>query len=43
MPANAYYEWQLTHGGKQPYAFSRRDKQPMMLAGLRDIWRASGG
>ena len=42
VPADAYYEWQPGEGGKQPYAFARRDEQPMMLAGLWDIWKASG-
>jgi putative SOS response-associated peptidase YedK len=41
-PVDAYYEWKPAAGGKQPYAFARRDEQPMMLAGLWDIWKASG-
>jgi len=42
VPADAYYEWQATDGGKQPYAFARRDGAPMMLAGLWDIWKGHG-
>jgi putative SOS response-associated peptidase YedK len=37
VPTDAYYGWQVTEGGKQPYAFARCDAQPMMLAGLWDL------
>jgi putative SOS response-associated peptidase YedK len=42
VPADAYYEWKPGAGGKQPYAFARRDEQPIMLAGLWDIWQSAG-
>lgn len=41
VPADAYYEWQATTDGKQPYAFARQDGAPMMLAGLCDVWQGA--
>jgi putative SOS response-associated peptidase YedK len=38
IPASRYYEWQNTPGGKQPYYFTRRDGQPVTIAGLWDQW-----
>ena len=43
VPADAYYEWQATPDGKQPYAFARQDGVPMMLAGLWDVWQGAAG
>src|SRR4051812_34284622 len=37
IPCQGFYEWR-EESGKQPYYFSRRDGQPMMLAG---IWEES--
>ena len=34
IPASGYYEWQDTPDGKQPYYFTRRDEQPITIAGL---------
>lgn len=39
IPASGYYEWQNTPEGKQPYYFTRRDGQPITIAGLWDNWR----
>jgi putative SOS response-associated peptidase YedK len=39
IPASGYYEWQDTPEGKQPYYFTRRDGQPITIAGLWDTWR----
>jgi putative SOS response-associated peptidase YedK len=39
IPASGYYEWQDTPEGKQPYYFTRRDEQPITIAGLWDAWR----
>jgi putative SOS response-associated peptidase YedK len=39
IPANGYYEWQDTPGGKQPHYFTRRDDQPITFAGLWALWR----
>jgi len=38
IPASGYYEWQDTAEGKQPYYFTRRDGQPITIAGLWDRW-----
>jgi putative SOS response-associated peptidase YedK len=38
IPASGYYEWQDTTDGKQPYYFTRRDEQPITIAGLWDTW-----
>jgi putative SOS response-associated peptidase YedK len=38
IPASGYYEWQDTPDGKQPYYFTRRDEQPITIAGLWDTW-----
>jgi len=43
VPADAYYEWQVTDGGKHPYAFARKDGAPMLLAGLWDVWQGENG
>lgn len=39
IPASGYYEWHDTSGGKQPYYFTRRDEQPVTIAGLWDEWK----
>jgi putative SOS response-associated peptidase YedK len=38
IPASGYYEWKNTPDGKQPYYFTRRDGQPITIAGLWDRW-----
>jgi len=38
-PGERMYEWQDTPDGKQPYYFTRRDGQPITIAGLWDAWR----
>jgi putative SOS response-associated peptidase YedK len=43
VPADAYYEWQAAPDGKHPFAFARRDAQPMMFAGVWDIWQGTTG
>ncbi|OYX13522.1 MAG: hypothetical protein B7Z15_07010, partial [Rhizobiales bacterium 32-66-8] len=44
VPADAFYEWQRTPDGKQPYAIARANGAPLALAGLWENWRdpASG-
>lgn len=37
IPADGWYEWMPTESGKQPYFFTREDRQPLFLAG---IWEA---
>jgi hypothetical protein len=39
VPADAFYEWKVIEGGKQPYAIAREDGQPMAFAGLRENFR----
>jgi putative SOS response-associated peptidase YedK len=39
VPASGYYEWRDTPNGKQPYYFTRRDEQPISIAGLWDAWK----
>lgn len=41
LPASGFYEWQATPAGKQPWYITRRDGDPMAMAGLFDAWRAS--
>jgi putative SOS response-associated peptidase YedK len=43
VPADVFYEWQATDGGKQPYAVARADGQPMVFAGLWEGWRGADG
>jgi putative SOS response-associated peptidase YedK len=38
IPASGYYEWNDEPDGKQPYYFTRRDEQPITIAGLWDTW-----
>jgi putative SOS response-associated peptidase YedK len=39
IPASGYYEWHDAPGGKQPYYFTRRDGQPITIAGLWSRWK----
>jgi putative SOS response-associated peptidase YedK len=43
VPADAFYEWKAIEGGKQPYAISRRDGQPMAFAGLWEGFKWTDG
>lgn len=38
IPADGFYEWQATGGGKQPFFFHRKDGHPFVMAGLWDRW-----
>ena len=45
LPADGYYEWQPTGGGrtgtgKQPWYLTGRDGAPLAMAGLYEVWRA---
>jgi putative SOS response-associated peptidase YedK len=39
LPADGYYEWQQTEGGKQPIYISRSDGRSLAFAGLYELWR----
>ena len=43
VPADAFYEWQSTSTGKQPYAIARTDGTPLAFAALWEGWRAPDG
>lgn len=43
VPADGYYEWKTTPRGKEPHYITSRDGEPLLLAGLWDIWRAPEG
>ena len=43
VPADAFYEWRVAGGDKQPFAIARRDGQPMAFAGLWEGWRSPEG
>lgn len=43
VPINAFYHWEETLTGKQPWAIGRADEAPLALAGLWKIWRAPNG
>jgi putative SOS response-associated peptidase YedK len=43
VPADVFYEWQVTEGGKQPFAIARADGQPIVFAGLWEGRRGADG
>jgi putative SOS response-associated peptidase YedK len=43
VPAAAFYEWQTTPAGKQPYAIARADGDPLAFAGIWEGWRSPEG
>lgn len=42
IPASAFYEWQQTEQGKQPYAIRMQDDGLFGMAGLYDHWEKDG-
>ncbi len=42
IPADGFYEWQKTPGGKQPYHIHMRDGRPFAFAGLWESWDRDG-
>jgi putative SOS response-associated peptidase YedK len=43
VPADAFYEWQVTEGAKLPWAIARADNETMVFAGLWEGWRGPEG
>ena len=43
VPADAFYEWQVTESGKIPTAIAREDGMKLALAGLWEGWRGPDG
>ena len=43
VPMDAFYEWETTSTGKQPWAFARADGTPLAMAGLWEAWRDPAG
>jgi len=43
IPADGFYEWGATDRGKQPYFICRRDRRPLVFAGLWEYWEGSEG
>ena len=43
VPADGFYEWQKSAGGKQPFLLRLNKGAPFGFAGLWDCWRGSGG
>jgi putative SOS response-associated peptidase YedK len=42
VPADGWYEWQLTDGGKQPIYMTPEDGHPIAFAGLYEFWGEQG-
>lgn len=42
IPADGFYEWQKTPGGKQPYYFRMKGGAPFAFAGLWEDWSWDG-
>jgi putative SOS response-associated peptidase YedK len=38
MPASGYFEWQAIGKEKQPWYFTRTDRDPITIAGLHEAW-----
>jgi putative SOS response-associated peptidase YedK len=43
IPADGYYEWQVSENRKRPYFIHRRDGAPIGLAGLAETWIGPNG
>ena len=39
VPADGYFEWQQQGGHKQPYFLAPRDRAPLAMAGLYEVWK----
>lgn len=43
LPADGYYEWKASRGGKQPYFIHRADGRPVAFAGVAETWSGPNG
>jgi len=43
IPADGYYEWQVSESRKRPYFIHRRDGTPIGLAALAETWTGPNG
>ena len=43
VPADGYYEWQVSGGRKRPHFIHRRDRQPIGFAALAETWIGPNG
>jgi putative SOS response-associated peptidase YedK len=43
VPADGYYEWKNDGGRKQPWFLTARDRRPLAMAGLYEVWAAPDG
>ena len=41
--ASGFYEWRTEDGAKRPYFISRKDSEPIAMAGLWESWRQEAG
>lgn len=42
IPADGFYEWKKTEGGKQPYYIQLSSGKPFAFAGLHELWTGGG-
>jgi putative SOS response-associated peptidase YedK len=42
IPADGFYEWQKTNGGKQPHYIRMKNGRPFAFAGLGEGWKGMG-
>ena len=40
VPADGYFEWQQQGGHKQPFFLAARNRAPLAMAGLYEVWKA---
>lgn len=39
IPVDGFYEWDRTSGTREPHYFTRADGDPIVFAGLHEVWR----